>query len=62
MLNGEERESVSERTINRLGDEAVLERQKQFNKDLKPENINCTLSPRPAICDDTGGTALSSGE
>lgn len=61
ILNQEERKTARERTEARFSGTALSERQQQVNEDLKPSNIDCSISPKPAVCDYTGGSQLGSG-
>lgn len=61
LINNGSRDTVSERTMDRLGGEGTLDRQKQLNKDLKVDNIDCSLIPRPAVCSYASGEKLGAG-
>ncbi|MFK5949627.1 MAG: conjugal transfer protein TraN [Methylococcales bacterium] len=61
LVNGEERNDVSSRTQERFNGTGLSDRQKQLNKDMKAGNVDCSITPRPAICGYTGGNRLGSG-
>ena len=63
LLNQGNRQTATERTLERLNsNDAILERQKQMKRDVKPQNVDCSITPRPVICDYSPNGKLDSGE
>lgn len=61
-VNGELRDTTTERTLEKLNaNDGMLERQKQLKRHMKEGNVDCTITPRPAVCNYTNGNGLSSG-